>query len=91
MPKKASKPSSSVEKSIMDWANDPLSSANVEDPVDSLEEEIRKLPCYSTKVLASGGIHATACVQVEDVMLAIRHYRARIWELKEKGTRGEKR
>lgn len=28
----------------MDRANDPLSSAKVEDPVDSLEEAIRSLP-----------------------------------------------
>ena len=73
----------------MDWANDPFSSANTEDPVTSLEEEIQNLPRYSAKVLASGGIHATSCVEVEDVMRAIRHYRAKLWELREIGTRGE--
>jgi len=78
-----------VEKDLTDWANDPASSANTEDPVDSLEEEIRNLPHYSAKVLASAGIHATSCVTEEDVMRAIRHYRAKIWELKEMRTRGE--
>jgi hypothetical protein len=74
-----------VEKDIMDWANDPFSSANTEDPVDSLEEEIRNLPHFTAVVRTEdldgpNGRRVVGCVTEEDVMRAIRHYRAKIWE-----------
>ncbi len=85
-----------VEKDLMNWANDPLSSANVEDPVDSLEEEIRSLTHHTAAVRMDdptdpNRLCAVSCVTEADVMRAIRHYRAKIWELKEMGTRGEER
>ncbi|HEY1207985.1 MAG TPA: hypothetical protein VGE85_01330 [Terracidiphilus sp.] len=87
--KKAFNEPRGVEKDFMDWANDPFSSANVEDQLDSLEEAIRSLPHYTVGVRVEDGINAVSCVIEEDVIRSIRHYRARIWELKEKGTRGE--
>ena len=93
MPRKKDEPRG-VEKDIMDWANDPFSSANVEDPVTLLEEEIQNLPHYTVAVHAEdpedpNGKQAVSCVIEEDVMRAIRHYRAKLWELRGIGTRGE--